>query len=50
MTPPESSREEGAERTSTKMHLVKSTDKPIKDCFLFQQEQTILLTDNQKNA
>ena len=30
------------------MHLVKSTDKSIKDRFLDQHEQTILLKDNRK--
>ena len=48
VTPPESGRAEGAAHAAPKIHLVKSTDKPIKDRFTDQHEQTIVLTDNQK--
>ena len=47
-TPPESGWAQGAAHDAPKIHLMKSTDKPIKDHQAAQHEQTILFTDNQK--
>ena len=41
-------RTEGAARAAPEMHLVKSTDKPIKDYLAAWHEQTILLIDTVK--
>ena len=44
LTPPESSKAEGVAHAASKMHLMKSMDKPVEDHLVVLHEQT----DNQK--
>ena len=48
VTLPEFGRAQGTAYAAPKMHLMKSRNKPIKDHFVSQNEQTILLTDKRK--